>query len=405
MTAKTTKKTAGQAGRRNVTVTWARLLAATSLLVACSSVACSPGGGGSGRAAGPSDPAAPAPSAPEAEIPNGLLPRGSSGSLALARDGELVGCQGWGYADVDRQVEAGCDTAYDVMSMTKQFTAAAVLRLEMDGALAVTDRIGRYFPEVPADKRAITVRHLLTHTSGLPEGLGDDYQPLSRDDLVAAAFDASLRSEPGHTYHYSNTGYSLLAAIIEVASGEDYERYLADHLFAPAGMEHTGYVLPQWSAGQVAVEYDASGAAQGRPFEHPWADDGPYWNLRGNGGILSTAHDLYRWHHALESGLVLDADATAQLFEPRVPEERGGDAFYAYGWVVQDTSLGPARWHNGGNGWSYGEITLLPDDGLMTFWVTNRAVGDGWNLDRGGATITRGLVESLLDEDGENGPS
>lgn len=164
-------------------------------------------------------------------------------------------------------------------------------------------------------------------------------------------------------------------------------------------MADTGYVLPDWSADQVAIEYDERGAAQGRPFEHPWADDGPHWNLRGNGGILSTAHDLFRWYDALDGGVVLDADATEQLFVPRVREEPGGDAYAAYGWVVQETSLGPVRWHNGGNGWSYGEITLVPDEGLMTFWVSNRAFGDGWNLERSGARITQGLVEWMLAQD------
>ena len=109
-----------------------------------------------------------------------------------------------------------CDTAYDIMSMTKQFTAAGILKLQMMGRLRVDDPLGVF--SVPADKRAITVRDLLTHTSGLDESLGGDYQPLSRDEMVQRALN-STGSPTGRKYLYSNVGYSLLAAIIEEVSG------------------------------------------------------------------------------------------------------------------------------------------------------------------------------------------
>ena len=163
------------------------------------------------------------------------LPEGSSGTLVAALDGEIVVCRGWGLADREAAVSADCDTAYDIMSMTKQFTAAAILKLQMQGKLAVTDPISTYVGEVPADKRAITVQQLLTHTSGLVDILGGDYEPLTRAGMVAGAMGSELKSEPGDEHHYSNLGYSLLAAIIEEASGMGYEEYLSEHLFAPAG--------------------------------------------------------------------------------------------------------------------------------------------------------------------------
>jgi len=341
------------------------------------------------------------PSAADEAFHESDVPEGSSGSLVAAVDGRMVSCRGWGLADRESQVPAGCDTVYDIMSMTKQFTAAAVLKLEMQGNLRVTDPIGRYVADVPPDKRGITVRHLLTHTAGLVDSLGGDYEPLSRDDLVADALASELRSQPGARYHYSNVGYSLLAVIIEEASGTGYEEYLAKELFAPAGMEDTGYVLPDWRPGVVAVEYDAAGRPQGRPFDHRWAADGPYWNLLGNGGLLSTARDMFRWHRALEGEQVLEAEAKAELFRPRVLEEPGGDARYAYGWVVLDTPHGRVHWHNGGNGWSYGEIVRLPEAGAFVFWVTNqyRSRADGWNLERASAELTEGVLERLLDEE------
>jgi CubicO group peptidase (beta-lactamase class C family) len=175
-----------------------------------------------------------------------------------------------------------------------------------------------------------------------------------------------------------------------------YEQFLARHLFAPAGMTHTGYVLPDWKPGQVAVEYDARGRSHGRPFDHPWAKDGPYWNLRGNGGLLSTARDMFRWHRALEGDKVLNRRSKRELFEPRVLEEPGGDTRYGYGWVILETDYGPVAWHNGGNGWSYGEVARLVDGGAMVFWATNRYRAGGWNLESLGPALTQGVVERVL---------
>lgn len=330
------------------------------------------------------------------------LPAGASGSLVAARDGKRVYCEGFGEADREAEIAAGCNTVYDVMSMTKQFTAAAILKLQMMGKLEVTDPISAYVGRVPADKRAITLHQLLTHTSGLIDALGSDYEALSRRDLVASALDSKLQSAPGAEYHYSNLGYSLLAAIIEKASGMGYEEFLAKHLFAPAGMAETGYVLPEWRPKRVAVEYDAQGKPHGRPFDHPWASDGPYWNLRGNGGLLSTARDMYRWHLALDGDEVLDQRSKDELFRPHVLEEEGGDSYYGYGWViVPSEESGTVAWHNGGNGWSFGVLTRLLDDGVMVFWITNRYKDEdeGWNLSRLDPKLTQGIAGLVSDDD------
>jgi CubicO group peptidase (beta-lactamase class C family) len=271
----------------------------------------------------------------------------------------------------------------------------------MQGRLRVSDPIDRFFDDVPADMRGITVRHLLTHTSGLVEALGDDYEPLTRQAMITEALASDPRTPPGARYHYSNVGYSLLAAIIEEASGLGYEEYLSQELFAPAGMEHTGYVLPEWDPDDVAVEYDAHDRPQGRPYDHPWAADGPYWNLRGNGGLLSTAHDMGRWLLALEGERVLDERAKEELFRPRVLEEPGGETRYAYGWVVADSPLGTVNWHNGGNGWAYAELGRLPESGAGLFWVTNhyRSKAGGWNLDRLRPSLTEVMFDRLANAD------
>jgi CubicO group peptidase (beta-lactamase class C family) len=327
-----------------------------------------------------------------------MLPRGASGSLVAARDGEMVHCEGFGMADREARVAAGCDTVYDVMSMTKQFTGAAILKLEMMGKLHVSDPIGKHIGPVPADKRDITLHQLLTHTSGLVDVLGGDYERTTRSEMVAGALGSKLRSPPGTEYHYSNLGYSVLAAIVEKVSGMGYEEFLAEHLFAPAGMTQTGYVLPDWEPNQVAVEYGPKGQPRGRPLDHPWASDGPYWNLRGNGGLLSTARDMFRWQLALEGEEILDRQAKQKLFRPHVLEEPGGDSYYGYGWVIMRTDDGKVAWHNGGNGSSYGELTLLLDNGAMVFWITNqyKSKARAWNLYQLGPELTQGVVDRVL---------
>ncbi|MFI0404502.1 serine hydrolase domain-containing protein [Actinomadura sp. 3N508] len=333
----------------------------------------------------------------------GTLPEGPGGTVVAARDGKLVHCAGFGFADRERRIPARCDTAYDVMSITKQFTAAAVMKLEMAGRLRVTDRIGEFLGPVPADKRQITLHHLLTHTAGLDDEDvgGDDYDPVSRDGMLSAALKSKLQSAPGAEFHYSNVGYSVLAAIVEKVSGVGYERFLAEHLFAPSGMTRTGYVLPRWERDQVAVEYDETGTSQGRPYEHPWAADGPHWYLRGNGGLLSTPRDMFRWHRALEGDRVLSVRAKRAMFKPHVlVGERDGDRFYyGYGWGVVRTGDGRrAVEHDGGNDWSFGEFARFPDHRTMVFWITNHAYREGkWNLQEQNRELTLGIEKRARD--------
>ena len=171
---------------------------------------------------------------------------------------------------------------YTIGSITKPFTAAAILKLEMQGKLTVEDPIAKHLPGVPEDKRGIAIHHLLTHTAGFESDFAGDYDPVGRDEYVQRVLGSKMRSAPGTAYHYANSGYSLLGAIIEIVSGQPYETYLRDNLFVPAGMKDTGYRVPGRSVDREAVGYDGQ-KRWGRLSEKPWADDGPYWALRANG--------------------------------------------------------------------------------------------------------------------------
>jgi CubicO group peptidase (beta-lactamase class C family) len=294
---------------------------------------------------------------------------GYSGTVLVAKNGEIILQKGYGLADREKKVPMTPDTVMSVGSITKQFTAAAILKLEMQGKLDVRDPISKYFSGVPKDKEAITLHHLLTHSAGLQSDFGDDFEKVSRDEIIKRALASKLRSKPGERYAYANSGYSLLGAIVEIVSGQGYETFLQENLFKPAGMTQTGYRLPKWRPEDVAVGYER-GKRWGTEIEKPWAEDGPYWNLRCNGGIHSTIGDMYKWHLALEGEAVLSKAAKEKLFTPHVPE--GGDSFYGYGWGISKTARGTKLiGHNGSNGIFYAEFRRYVDEGVVVYCATN----------------------------------
>ena len=293
-----------------------------------------------------------------------------SGVLLVVKDGQVVLSKGYGAANRRKRLPFTEKTVFDIGSITKQFTAAAVLKLEMQGRLRVTDPIGDYIAGVPPDKAAITVHHLLTHTAGFANNFGqDDYAPLRRDDFIKAAFASSLKFAPGEGFNYSNIGYSLLGAIIEIVANQSYERYLHDNLLAAAGMSETGYRIPQWDRDRLAVGYYPYGFAWGTPLDGAWDDDGPYWNMRAATGLLSTVGDLYKWHLALAGEGVLSREAKEKFFAPHVAAHR-----YGYGWVFTKTKRGTTIvWHDGSNKIFNAYFRRYVDEGVVVVIATNNA--------------------------------
>ena len=265
------------------------------------------------------------------------------------------------------------NTVFDIGSITKQFTGAAILRLEMDGRLSVDDPVGAHLAGLDPALADLTLHQLLTHTAGLPDGIGDDYEAIEQAEFLERAADRV--GETGE-YRYSNVGYSLLGMTIESVTGQSYEAYLRDAFFDPLGMDATGYVLPDYDTTVVAAGYDGD-TRLGLPNEQPWAVDGPYWHLRANGGLLSSAADMRRWSDALDGDAVLSAEARAKLFDRHVEEGDGAGSFYGYGWVsFPDGSGGWFHGHNGGNGIFFADILRIPDDDLLVFVASNTAGAD-----------------------------
>jgi CubicO group peptidase (beta-lactamase class C family) len=284
---------------------------------------------------------------------------GFSGAVLVARGDQIIFNKGYGVADRQKRILNTAATVFSTGSITKQFTAAAILKLEMQGRLNISDSIGKYLDRAPDDKQAVTLHHLLTHTSGVISTGGGGFNP-DRDAFVREVLDAPLRFAPGSRFLYSNEGYGLLAAIIEKVSGKSYEEYLRENLFLPAGMRNTGYRLPDWSKTAVARWYTGE-LDNGSPIERPH----PNWASMGSGGILSTTQDMFRWHVALKGNTVLSEAAKAKLFKPALND-------YACGWDVTNSPRGLLHAHDGGNTLGVGaDIKRFIDAGIFIMSFCN----------------------------------
>ncbi len=303
-----------------------------------------------------------------------LVPHGFSGAVLVAADGKVVLKKAYGFANRATNQPYTVDMVSCIGSVSKQFTGAAIVKLEMMGKLKTSDPISKYLPGVPADKQGITIHHLLTHTAGFSgDQGGSDEEPIERDTLVARVLAQPLVSKPGEQFEYSNEGYSLAGAIIERVSGQGYEAFLREHLFLPADMAETGYQLPNWPMTKLPMGYGPQGGEWGRVYKNGWLPDGPGWWLRANGGIHSSLDDLYRWHLALESTKVLSADALKQYLNGHAPA-MGGE-MYAYGWGVQKTRRGSTVvTHNGGNGFFFTDFRRYVDEKVVIIAMSNQPV-------------------------------
>jgi len=294
---------------------------------------------------------------------------GFAGVVAISQNGSPEFAAGYGLADREEHVPWNPATVSTIGSITKQFTGAAILRLQDQDKLSVQDPITKYFEDVPEGKQAITLHQLLTHSSGIVDlEDGGDFDPIDRQDFIRRALDQELAFPPGEEYDYSNAGYSLLGAVIEQLSGISYEAFLRREFLAPGGLYETGYLLPLWGKGRLAQGYTDDGR-WGTVLERPFAVDGPYWVLRANGGIHSTGYDMLRWAQALLGGQVLSPQSMESYWSPHVDE--GGGTFYGYGWVVDRIGDQKVITHNGGNGIFFADMAILPESRLAVFLQTN----------------------------------
>lgn len=248
------------------------------------------------------------------------------GTVLVARAGTIILSKGYGPADSDHGIANSANTRLRIASVTKQFTAAAVMQLVAQGKLHVEDPICMHIDNCPERWHQITIQHLLTHTHGLPNFTDfPSYEQTQMNPITVSELLDKLRLQwpvwrPGAEYHYGNTGYVLLGAIIERVSGQQYGDYLHDHVFAPLGMDNTGvtyapaagenWALPYQSFSRLAPPLDTS-------------------TLFAAGAVYSTVEDMYRWDQALYSDQIVPQAQRDAMFTPFLNK-------YGYGWKIID---------------------------------------------------------------------
>lgn len=273
-------------------------------------------------------------------------------AMASHRPVIAASLDGAGNFEIESSIEIKAPKAealVDIGSITKTVTAITALHLIENMGLSTQSSLAELLPSVPKDKASITLHQLLTHTSGLLKSTGDDAEILSRSGFLGRVLSAPLETTPGAVHSYSNAGYSLLAAIIEVQSNMGYEDYLLEHVL-PDGAPPIGYAAVYTEAQSIVSGRHWLTAFQRQPIaEASWGGREPGWNLVGNGGLVSTAEGFVTLWSSFIGGKIVSHDLVKAALTPHI-DEGNGDTFYGYGLVVeprgqQDT----VYWHDGGN--------------------------------------------------------
>jgi len=299
-------------------------------------------------------------------------------SVLVLEDGKPAFERSYGMAERETGRAATPSTQYRLASISKQFTAACVLLLVEDGALSLDDPVRRWLPTLPSSADAVTLRHLLSHTSGLI-----DYEDLVPEEQTAQVHDADvlrllerperLYFSPGSDYRYSNSGYALLALVVERASGKRYAEFLQTRVFLPLGMTQT--LAREDEGPTVASRAYGYSFLQGR-----WqrTDQSTTSAVLGDGGIYSSLIDLARWDAAWYDDRLLSSSSRALAVHPSTSTPEADVAHYGFGWRLQ----GRMHWHSGESIGFRNVLLRFPDRRLTVIVLTNRNEPEPYSLAR-----------------------
>ncbi len=255
---------------------------------------------------------------------------GFSGAVIVVHDGKTVLDAGYGLANREKQIAVTPDTMFAIGSTPIDFTKAAILLLVEEETISLDQAIKDFFPDIPADKRAITINHLMTGCSGLrnfhdvPTDRDPDHAWIDRDEAVRRILAQELLFEPGKGREHSHSAWGLLAAIVEIASDSSYPEFLRARLFGPAGMKDTCFFGEPIAEARLAIGYGerSDGKTNAPPYWGPTS-----WLVMGSGGMVSTTRDMLRWMQALRAGRVLSARSLERYWSGPGAVLEGGDMY------------------------------------------------------------------------------
>ncbi len=302
---------------------------------------------------------------------------GFSGTVSVVKNDQIVINKGYGLADLQNKKANTVNTLFDVGSITKTFTAAAILQLERRGKLKTDDLVSKYLGEFPPDKSSITIHQLLTHTAGLELDAADvSSTPTdSRAEFLQKVKNTPLVSIPGGKYNYSNVGYALLANIIEKVSGQTWQAYLRKNLLKPAKLKRTILYGENSNNFSPALGYIGSTEEDLKLEEslRQEREDSYSWRkyLLGSVGVITTTGDLYKWWQALHSRKILSEDARRKMFTIQTGTQ-------GFGWNIGMTEKEITRIYRGGLRGSFQSlIAYYPKENALLIFALNKNVGEG----------------------------
>ena len=287
------------------------------------------------------------------------------GSVLVAKGGKIVLHKGYGYSHEEQKIPNDEHTVFCIASITKTFTAALILKLQEQRKLSVTDNVSKYFPGFPNGEK-ITIHHLLTHTSGIPDYLKDkgfqsidQSKPVMQEEMINFFKNKPLDFGPGTSFRYSNSGYTVLGHIIEKVTGTLYADALTNYIFKPLHMEHTSYGPPQGNYNKLATGYMMYYKNFKRTSQVVHASVS-----YATGAIYSTVGDLFKWHQALQKKKFLTEQTLAAAYK----KDKGN---YGYGWFT-DSLYNRQRVSHDGNIAGYkSNINRFPQDDVCVIALSN----------------------------------
>ena len=287
-------------------------------------------------------------------------------TIIVTKNGKTLFRTAYGMADVEQKISLEPNMTMWLGSITKQFTAVAIMILAEEGKLAVSDHINKYLPKYPTYGKTITIENLLTHTSGIKNYTEiPTFEKIVKNDVSAQQIvdyfqNEPLKFDPGTKSSYSNSGYILLGLIIETVSGESYQNYIAEHIFKPLGMVNTAYEGYERESTRKAVGYSGTKKADRMSMTWPYAA----------GGIVSNVDDLAVWDAAISTGKLLKPASWQQIFTPfKLP--RPWNMPFAYGWLVAQFKKHPTLEHGGMIPGFSTHAMRLPDDKIYVAVLMN----------------------------------
>lgn len=347
------------------------------------------------------------------QLCSSLFPDGEPGAAVLVMKGDdIIFDKGYGIADIETKKAIDGNTFFNIASVSKQFTAVAVLQLAEEGKLSLEDPVSKYFPEFKAPFwNDIRIKHLLSHSSGVPDARGGIPRELKikGDEKLAMSYLPDLdflHFQPGEAYEYMNPTFVMCGAIVEKVSGQPFTEYVAEHIFKPAGMDRTLYfdpehqeLIPDMAHGyeyedveDMPEERTAGSAASDEPknwYEYDYGEE-TFFATRPDGGIYTSTHQFVQWEKALRANKVLSEASRVDAQSPHTfasdspwsDYQNRPNTWYGYGWFIEPKteSTKEVIYHTGDNGGFKILAARYPEDNALVLIFANRADWDRYEV-------------------------